>query len=94
MSVEHGCEILFRNIVYFPRLKNSEIVQFILATVCAAFMIKFRSYNDLHRGIAYILRLPGIGSVGLSLKNKILCFRVPPMEQGYYAQNYARLEVY
>ena len=33
------------------------------------------------------------GSSGFCTKNRVLCFRASPMKQGYYAQNYARLEV-
>ena len=36
---------------------------------------------------------PKLGSIGLCSKNKVLCFRASPVKQGYYAQNYARLEV-
>ena len=32
-------------------------------------------------------------SAGLCSKNRVLCFRASPMKPGYYAQNYARLEV-
>ena len=34
-----------------------------------------------------------LGSVGLCSKNRVLCFRASPMKLGYYAQNYAQLEV-
>ena len=32
-----------------------------------------------------------VGSVALCSKNRVLCFRVSLVKQGYYAQNYARL---
>ena len=35
----------------------------------------------------------GLGSVRLCSKNRVLCFQASPVKQGYYAQNYARLEV-
>ena len=34
-----------------------------------------------------------VGSAGLCSKNRVLCFRALPVKLGYYAQNYARLEV-
>ena len=40
------------------------------------------------------LKGANIGSVGLCSKNRVLCFRASPVKPGYYAQNYAQLEVY
>ena len=37
--------------------------------------------------------LPKLGSVGLCSKIGVLCIWASPVKQGYYAQNYARLEV-
>ena len=34
-----------------------------------------------------------VGSAGLCSKNRVLCFRASPTTPGYYAQNYAQLEV-
>ena len=46
---------------------------------------------DLGGSLAMIIcRL--VGSAGLCSKNRVLCFRASPVI-GYYAQNYARLEV-
>ena len=34
-----------------------------------------------------------VGSAGLCSKNRVLCFWASSMKPGYYAQNYAQLEV-
>ena len=36
---------------------------------------------------------PVVGSAGLCSRNRVLCFLASPMKPGYYAQNYARMEV-
>ena len=40
-----------------------------------------------------ICRFASTKSAGLGSKNRVLYFRASPMKPGYYAQNYARLEV-